>query len=55
VDAVARAMAAPDRRRMMGARARDYVERFHGPDRTFEPLAALLDNVIEERRSTKRR
>jgi hypothetical protein len=50
VEAVARMMEAPDRRRVLGARARSYVERHHGPGRTFEPLADLLDRVIEERR-----
>lgn len=48
VETVAAIMATPDRRRMLGARARRYVERHHGPDRTYEPLAALLDRVIEE-------
>jgi glycosyltransferase involved in cell wall biosynthesis len=55
VDAVADAMAAPDRRRALGARARDYVERHHGSDQTFEPLAALLDRVVEDGRSSKGR
>jgi glycosyltransferase involved in cell wall biosynthesis len=53
VEAVRDAMKAPDRRRSMGARARDYVERHHGHDRTVEPLAELLDRVIDERRSSK--
>jgi glycosyltransferase involved in cell wall biosynthesis len=54
-ETVARMMAAPDRRRTLGARARDYVDRYHGPDCTFEPLAALLDRVIEEGRSNRHR
>jgi glycosyltransferase involved in cell wall biosynthesis len=45
-EAVGGLMTAPDRRSMLGARARDYVARYHGPDCTFEPLATLLDNVI---------
>jgi glycosyltransferase involved in cell wall biosynthesis len=48
-DAVSGAMAAQERRQGMGARAREYVERYHGPDATFEPLATLLDRVIEKR------
>jgi glycosyltransferase involved in cell wall biosynthesis len=40
-------MANPDRRRVLGAHARRYVEGHHGPDRTYEPLALLLDRVIE--------
>jgi glycosyltransferase involved in cell wall biosynthesis len=40
-------MANPDRRRVLGAHARRYVEGHHGPDRTYEPLASLLDRVIE--------
>lgn len=48
LEAVARIMAAPTRRRELGARAREYVERHHGPDRTYEPLAALLDRLIED-------
>jgi glycosyltransferase involved in cell wall biosynthesis len=39
-------MASPDRRRVLGAHARRYVEGHHGPDRTYEPLASLLDRVI---------
>jgi glycosyltransferase involved in cell wall biosynthesis len=54
VESVEMAMAAPDLRRTLGARARRYVERYHGPERTFEPLAALLDRVIEEGTSGKR-
>jgi glycosyltransferase involved in cell wall biosynthesis len=46
VTAVAEMMSAPDERRALGARARDYVARHHGPDQTIEPLAALLDDVI---------
>jgi glycosyltransferase involved in cell wall biosynthesis len=48
VEAVATTMAAPEKRRAVGARARRYVEECHGPQRTFEPLAALLDRVIGE-------
>jgi glycosyltransferase involved in cell wall biosynthesis len=55
VEAVAGTMAAPDRRRTLGSRARDYVRRHHGPDHTFEPLATLLDGVIEDKRWTERR
>jgi glycosyltransferase involved in cell wall biosynthesis len=52
-DAVARMMSAPDERRAMGARARRYVEEHHGPERSYEPLAALLDRLISGRpRST---
>jgi glycosyltransferase involved in cell wall biosynthesis len=53
-DAVSRMMAAPEQRRALGRRAREYVERHHGPDRTFEPLAAVLDRVIENGRSARR-
>lgn len=52
-EAVARMMAAPDGRRALGERARAYVDRYHGPDSTFEPLAALLDRVIADGRSEK--
>jgi glycosyltransferase involved in cell wall biosynthesis len=48
-DAVARLMSAPDERRAIGARARRYVEQHHGPERSYEPLAALLDRVIKDR------
>jgi glycosyltransferase involved in cell wall biosynthesis len=53
-EAVAGMMADPDRRRALGARARDYVQRYHGPARTFDPLAVLLDRVIEKGASSKR-
>jgi glycosyltransferase involved in cell wall biosynthesis len=46
---VAAAMAAPEKRRALGARARAYIEHHHGPDQTYEPLAALLDSIIESR------
>jgi glycosyltransferase involved in cell wall biosynthesis len=46
VEAVATTMAAPDLRRVLGKRAREYVEGHHGPDRTYEPMAALLDRMI---------
>jgi glycosyltransferase involved in cell wall biosynthesis len=49
VEKVGSIMASPDDRRVLGARARRYVEGHHGPDRTFEPLAALLDRVIQGR------
>jgi glycosyltransferase involved in cell wall biosynthesis len=57
-ESVARLMGSPDRRRTLGASAREYVERHHGPDQTYEPLATLLDRVIEKgrtNRSTRRR
>jgi glycosyltransferase involved in cell wall biosynthesis len=55
VASVAALMESPDRRRTLGARARRYVEQHHGPDRTFEPVASLLDAVIQgKRHSTKR-
>jgi glycosyltransferase involved in cell wall biosynthesis len=44
---VAEMMSAPAERRAIGSRARRYVEEHHGPERTYEPLAALLDRVIE--------
>jgi glycosyltransferase involved in cell wall biosynthesis len=47
VDAVARVMSAPAERRALGASARRYVEEHHGPERTYEPLATLLDRVIK--------
>jgi glycosyltransferase involved in cell wall biosynthesis len=47
-NAVARMMSAPEERKAMGARARRYVEEHHGPERSYEPLAALLDRVINE-------
>lgn len=50
--AVAALMAAPERRRVLGAKAREYVETHHGPEHAFEPLAALLDGVIEAMRAT---
>jgi glycosyltransferase involved in cell wall biosynthesis len=50
VAAVARLMADPDRRRALGLRAREYVERHHGPTKTYEPLAALLDDLIRNGR-----
>jgi len=46
VETVTAAMAAPDHRRALGFRGRDYVRHHHGPDRTYEPLAALLERVI---------
>lgn len=49
VETVAAIMAFPDRRRMLGERARRYVETHHGPDRTYEPLASLLDRVVGQR------
>jgi glycosyltransferase involved in cell wall biosynthesis len=49
VEAVERNMADPARRTRLGARARAYVEQYHGPDRTYEPLAALLDDLINKR------
>jgi glycosyltransferase involved in cell wall biosynthesis len=53
-ESVSRLMSAPDLRREMGLRARRYVEEQHGPDRTYEPLAAVLDRVIERRRGRGR-
>ena len=52
--AVVGLMADPDRRTGLGARARDYVEQHHGPDATFEPLAALLDKVIAKAPRSRR-
>lgn len=54
-EAVGALMANPAIRRTLGERAREYVERHHGPDRTYEPLAALLDRVIEGSRSAQSR
>jgi glycosyltransferase involved in cell wall biosynthesis len=51
VETVARMMSAPGERRVLGARARNYVEEHHGPERTYEPLATLLDRVITHRRA----
>jgi glycosyltransferase involved in cell wall biosynthesis len=53
VKAVAGAMAVSDWRKTHGERAREYVQRHHGPDRTYEPLAALLDQIIEDARSSR--
>jgi glycosyltransferase involved in cell wall biosynthesis len=39
-------MSAPDTRRDLGSAARRYVADRHGPEQTFDPLAALLDAVI---------
>jgi glycosyltransferase involved in cell wall biosynthesis len=55
VETVERTMAAPALRRKLGARARRYVEQYHGPEHTVEPLAALLDRVIADGTSSKRR
>jgi glycosyltransferase involved in cell wall biosynthesis len=44
--AVVALMGDPARRRMLGERARRYVESHHGAAHTYEPLAALLDRVI---------
>ncbi len=52
--AVVGLMADPGRRTGLGARARDYVEQHHGPDATFEPLAALLDKVIAKAPRSRR-
>jgi glycosyltransferase involved in cell wall biosynthesis len=54
VEAVVDMMAAPERRRTLGAQARRYVEVHHGPDHTIEPLAGLLDRIIHESRSSGR-
>jgi glycosyltransferase involved in cell wall biosynthesis len=51
VDAVARMMSAPTERRALGASARRYVEEHHGPEKTYDPLAALLDRLIRRGRS----
>ena len=53
VESVASLMGSPDRRRTLGASARVYVERHHGPDRSYEPLATLLDRVIADSRSSR--
>ncbi len=52
--AVADTMAAPELRRTVGARARRYVEAHHGPDRTVEPLAVLLDGVVANESPNRR-
>jgi glycosyltransferase involved in cell wall biosynthesis len=49
---VARIMRAPDWRRELGARARNYVQQHHGPDRTYEPLAARLDELIARKHAS---
>jgi glycosyltransferase involved in cell wall biosynthesis len=54
-EAVGYLMSAPEERRIIGARARRYVEEHHGPERTYEPLAALLDRVIRGHVSTRLR
>jgi glycosyltransferase involved in cell wall biosynthesis len=54
-DAVGRLLAAPERRRQMGERARRYVESHHGPAQSYEPLAALLNEVIEHHRAGVKR
>lgn len=53
-ETVGRLMSSPDERRAIGARARHYVEEHHGPERSYEPLAALLDRVIETTTSAPR-
>jgi glycosyltransferase involved in cell wall biosynthesis len=40
-------MQSPERRRALGTAAREYVQRHHGPERTYEPLAAMLDQLID--------
>jgi glycosyltransferase involved in cell wall biosynthesis len=47
VGAVDELMAAPERRRAIGAHAREYVDRHHGPEKSYEPLASLLDRIIQ--------
>jgi glycosyltransferase involved in cell wall biosynthesis len=47
VEAVRAMMSAPGRRRAIGMRARRYVEEYHGPEQSYEPLASLLDRVID--------
>jgi glycosyltransferase involved in cell wall biosynthesis len=49
VEAVERNMKAPGRRSRLGARARTYVQQYHGPDQTYEPLATLLEGLINKR------
>ena len=49
IEAVGRMMSAPEERRAIGARARRYVEEHHGPERSYVPLAALLDRLIRDR------
>jgi glycosyltransferase involved in cell wall biosynthesis len=51
---VQRLMAAPDTRRALGMRAREYVKRYHGPQSTYDPLAILLDRIVEDGRRTKK-
>jgi glycosyltransferase involved in cell wall biosynthesis len=50
IETVSAVMATPSRRKELGLRARAYVERHHGPEETFEPLATLLDRLIQGRR-----
>jgi glycosyltransferase involved in cell wall biosynthesis len=50
--AVVAKMRDPDERRNLGARARRYVERYHAPARTFDPVAQLLDDLILAQRRT---
>ena len=46
VETVGGLMRDPDRRRVAGNQAREYVSDYHGLDRMYEPLGALLDRVI---------
>jgi glycosyltransferase involved in cell wall biosynthesis len=48
VATVGKMMSAPDERRAIGSKARRYVDEQHGPERTYDPLAALLDHVIRQ-------
>lgn len=44
--AVRTLMGDPVARGALGVRARRYVQHFHGPESTYEPLASLLDHLI---------
>jgi glycosyltransferase involved in cell wall biosynthesis len=53
LEVVTRLMRDPAERTRLGARARAYVESHHSPDRTFDPLAELLDRLIGETRRSR--
>jgi len=53
VAAVQGFMADPDRRRAVGARARDYVVRYHAPDAVYDATSVLLDRVVTKVRGRR--